>query len=55
MNGNLIEEINRLRKERKAVILAHNYTRGLAVQNGLVKVFGELGCVKEGKRTAQIQ
>ena len=35
--------------------VAHNYTRGLEVQNGLVKAFGEMGFVKEGKRTAQIQ
>ena len=31
MNGNLIEEINRLRKERKAVILAHNHASGIAI------------------------
>ena len=51
----LSDEIRTLAAERKAVILAHNYTRGLEVQNGLVKAFGEMGFVKEGKRTAQIQ
>ena len=28
MNEEVVAEINRLRKERNAVILAHNYTRG---------------------------
>ena len=28
MNEDVVAEINRLRKERNAVILAHNYTRG---------------------------
>lgn len=37
------------------VPVAHGYTRGLKVQNGLVKAFGEQGFFKQGKETAQIQ
>lgn len=35
--------------------VAHGYRKGLAVQNGLVKAFGEMGFILKGKDTAQIQ
>lgn len=35
--------------------VAHGYTRGLAVQNGLVKAFGEMGFTGTAKVTAQIK
>lgn len=35
--------------------VAHGYTRGMEVQNGLVKALGEMGFEKEGRATAQIQ
>lgn len=35
--------------------VAHGYKKGLAVQNGLVKAFGEMGFILKGKDTAQIQ
>lgn len=37
------------------VPIAHGYKKGLAVQNGLVKAFGEMGFILKGKDTAQIQ
>ena len=37
------------------VPVAHGYKKGLAVQNGLVKAFGEMGFILKGKDTAQIQ
>lgn len=37
------------------VPIAHGYKKGMAVQNGLVKAFGEMGFVLKGKDTAQIQ
>lgn len=37
------------------VPVAHGYSRGLRVQNGLVKALGEQGFYKQGKDTAQIQ
>ena len=37
------------------VPVAHGYKKGLAVQNGLVKAFGEMGFVLKGKDTAQIR
>ena len=37
------------------VPVAHSYKKGLAVQNGLVKAFGEMGFILKGKDTAQIQ
>ena len=37
------------------VPVAHGYKRGPAVQNGLVKAFGEMGFKGNGKLTAQIQ
>lgn len=37
------------------VPVAHGYKKGMAVQNGLVKAFGEMGFVLKGKDTAQIQ
>lgn len=36
------------------VPVAHGYKKGLGVQNGLVKAFGEMGFILEGKDTAQI-
>ena len=36
------------------VPVAHGYKKGLAVQNGLVKAFGEMGFILKGKETAQI-
>jgi hypothetical protein len=36
------------------VPIAHGYKKGLAVQNGLVKAFGEMGFILKGKDTAQI-
>lgn len=36
------------------VPVAHGYKKGLAVQNGLVKAFGEMGFILKGKDTAQI-
>lgn len=35
--------------------VAKGYTRGMKVQNGLVKALGQQGFVKQGKETAQIQ
>lgn len=35
--------------------VAHNYAKGMEVQNGLVKALGEQGFEKRGKETAQIQ
>ena len=35
--------------------VAHGYSRGLRVQNGLAKALGEQGFYKQGKETAQIQ
>lgn len=35
--------------------VAHGYKRGMETQTGLVKAFEEMGIVKQGKRTAQIQ
>lgn len=35
--------------------VAHNYTKGMETQTGLVKAFEEMGIVKQGKATAQIQ
>lgn len=35
--------------------VAHNYTKGMETQTGLVKAFEEMGLVKQGKATAQIQ
>lgn len=37
------------------VPVAHGYKKGMAVQNGLVKAFGEMGFILKGKDTAQIQ
>jgi len=37
------------------VPMAHGYKKGMAVQNGLVKAFGEMGFILKGKDTAQIQ
>lgn len=37
------------------VPIAHGYKKGMAVQNGLVKAFGEMGFILKGKDTAQIQ
>ena len=37
------------------VPIAHGYKKGMGVQNGLVKAFGEMGFVLKGKDTAQIQ
>lgn len=37
------------------VPVAHGYKKGLGVQNGLVKAFGEMGFILKGKDTAQIQ
>jgi hypothetical protein len=37
------------------VPVAHGYKKGLAIQNGLVKAFGEMGFILKGKDTAQIQ
>lgn len=37
------------------VPVAHGYTNGLEVQNGLVKALGEMGFEKQGRATAQIQ
>ena len=37
------------------VPIAHGYKKGLAVQNGLIKAFGEMGFILKGKDTAQIQ
>lgn len=37
------------------VPVAHGYKKGLSVQNGLVKAFGEMGFILKGKDTAQIQ
>lgn len=37
------------------VPVAHGYSRGLRVQNGLAKALGEQGFYKQGKETAQIQ
>ena len=36
------------------VPVAHGYKKGLGVQNGLVKAFGEMGFILKGKDTAQI-
>lgn len=35
--------------------VARGYTKGMKVQNGLVKALGEMGFSKQGKETAQIQ
>lgn len=35
--------------------VAHGYKKGMAVQNGLVKAFGEMGFILKGKDTAQVQ
>lgn len=35
--------------------VAHNYNKGMETQTGLVKAFEEMGIVKQGKATAQIQ
>ena len=35
--------------------VAHGYSRGPEIQNGLVKALGEMGFEKRGKETAQIQ
>ena len=37
------------------VPVAKGYKKGMAVQNGLVKAFGEMGFILKGKDTAQIQ
>lgn len=37
------------------VPVAHGYKKGMSVQNGLVKAFGEMGFILKGKDTAQIQ
>lgn len=37
------------------VPVAHGYKKGMAVQNGLVKAFGEMGFILKGKDTAQVQ
>lgn len=37
------------------VPVAHGYKKGMGVQNGLVKAFGEMGFILKGKDTAQIQ
>lgn len=37
------------------VPVAHGYTRGMEIQNGLVKAFEEMGIEKKGRETAQIQ
>lgn len=37
------------------VPVAHGYKKGMAIQNGLVKAFGEMGFILKGKDTAQIQ
>lgn len=34
--------------------VAHGYTRGMCIQNGLVRALGEQGFFKEGRQTAQI-
>lgn len=36
------------------VPIAHGYKKGMGVQNGLVKAFGEMGFILKGKDTAQI-
>lgn len=37
------------------VPVAHGYKKGMAIQNGLVKAFGEMGFILKGKDTAQVQ